>query len=337
MSESPQQRRLKRLEKEGLNQRNVIVLHSNQLSFDFMRRLFAHPGMVETLSEAAQTLSVKKPVNVSRVRQLSPFRYSGGKTWLLPVIREWCQSFETRPKLLLESFAGGAIVGLTAAAEGWAEHVRLVELDDDMAAVWNLTLHGSDQDFQKFLSSITTLEFTTENVREIIDASPRAIHKKALRTLVKNRAQRGGIMAPGAGLMKGGENGKGIASRWYPDTLAKRLKATRSIKERLTFVQAAAISEIEQHQDKEIAHFVDPPYTAGGKKAGRRLYKHNELDHELLLETVQNCHGPAMLTYDDNEWIREQAENRGFDLATSTMQSTHLVTMHELVIIKEQS
>src|SRR5699024_12859470 len=116
-----------------------------------------------------------------------------------------------------------------------------------MAAVWNLTLHGSDQDFQKFLSSITTLEFTTENVREIIDASPRAIHKKALRTLVKNRAQRGGIMAPGAGLMKGGENGKGIASRWYPDTLAKRLKAIRSIKERVTYVHADPTTDNEPH------------------------------------------------------------------------------------------
>src|SRR5699024_145898 len=175
MSESPQQRRLKRLEKEGLHQRNVLVHHSNQLSFDFMRPSFADPDMAETLSEAAKTLSHKKPVNVSRVRQLSPFRYPGGKTWLIPVIREWFQSFETTPKLLLESFAGGAIGELTAAAEGRAEPVRLVELDDDMAAVWNLTLHGSDQDFQKFLSSITTLEFTTENVREIIDASPRAI------------------------------------------------------------------------------------------------------------------------------------------------------------------
>src|SRR5699024_6420313 len=147
------------------------------------------------------------------------------------------------------------------------EHVRLVELDDDMAAVWNLTLHGSDQDFQKFLSSITTLEFTTENVREIIDASPRAIHKKALRTLVKNRAHRGGIMAPRAGLMKGAHNGIGIATRLLPDTLANLLIASLSIKERLTFVQADAISEIEQHQDKEIAHVVNRPFSAGGKKA----------------------------------------------------------------------
>jgi len=335
MSQTPQQRRLERLENEGLHQRNVLVHHKNQQSFDSMRPSFADPKMSEALDEVSKTLARQKPVNVSQVRQLSPFRYPGGKTWLIPVVREWFRSFETTPRLLLESFAGGAIVGLTAAAEGWADHVRLVELDDDIAAVWQLTLHGSDTDFEKFLRGITTLDFTVENVREIVDSKPRAMHKKALRTIVKNRAQRGGIMAPGAGLMKGGENGKGIASRWYPDTLAKRLSAIRSIRERLTFVQADAIDEIEQHQGNDIAHFIDPPYTAGGKKAGSRLYTHNEIDHERLFEVVKKCHGAAMLTYDDNEWVRHQCDQYGFKLATSTMQSTHLVTMHELVLIKE--
>jgi len=26
---------------------------------------------------------------------------------------------------------------------------------------------------------------------------------------------------------------------------------------------------------KDIVYFIDPPYTAGGKKVGRRLYKHH--------------------------------------------------------------
>ena len=276
----------------------------------------------------------QKPVNVSQVRQLSPFRYPGGKTWLIPVVREWFQSLGAPPRLLLESFAGGAIVGLTAAAEGWVDHVRLVEMDDDIAAVWNLTIHGSDADFEKFTEGILAVDFTTENVRAIIDSRPRSAHKKALRTIVKNRAQRGGIMAPGAGLMKGGEGGKGISSRWYPGTLVKRLTAIRAIRERLTFVQDDAISEIEQHQGRDTVHFIDPPYTAGGKKAGSRLYTHNEVDHDRLFEAVQQCAGAAMLTYDDNEWVREQSEKANFELATSTMQSTHLVTMHELVLLK---
>lgn len=337
MNDSPQQRRLQRLTNSGLHQRNLLVHQDNQESFETLRPSFADPTMKDTLASFADSFGSRKLTNVSQVRQLSPFRYPGGKTWLIPVVREWFQSFENTPKLLVESFAGGAIVGLTAAAEGWSEHVRLVELDDDVAAVWNLVIYGSEKDFNKFTTGIIDMDFNIDTVRKIIDTPTRSISKRALRTIVKNRAQRGGIMAPGAGLMKGGENGKGVSSRWYPETLVNRFNAIRAIRERLTFVQGDAITEIEQHQGSDSVHFVDPPYTAGGKKAGSRLYTHNEVDHDRLFEAVEGASGAAMLTYDDNTWVRERANKAGFVLATSAMQSTHLVRMHELVILKEQS
>lgn len=50
-------------------------------------------------------------VNVASVPQRSPFRYPGGKTWLVPLIRQWLISLPKRPAELIEPFAGGAIVG----------------------------------------------------------------------------------------------------------------------------------------------------------------------------------------------------------------------------------
>jgi DNA adenine methylase len=95
-------------------------------------------------SETAQALASlveylhdkKAPTNVAQVRQLSPFRYPGGKTWLVPEVRKWLMASKIRPSVFVEPFAGGAIVGLSVAAEGLAEHVFLGELDDDVAAVW---------------------------------------------------------------------------------------------------------------------------------------------------------------------------------------------------------
>ena len=52
-------------------------------------------------------------VNVASVPHRSPFRYPGGKTWLVPRVRQWLASIE-RPHELIEPFAGGAIVGLSA-------------------------------------------------------------------------------------------------------------------------------------------------------------------------------------------------------------------------------
>ena len=48
--------------------------------------------------------------NVASVPQRSPLRYPGGKTWLIPHIRAWLGGMDARPRLLIEPFAGGAIV-----------------------------------------------------------------------------------------------------------------------------------------------------------------------------------------------------------------------------------
>jgi DNA adenine methylase len=35
-----------------------------------------------------------------------------------------------------------------------------------------------------------------------------------------------------------------------------------------------------ERKDKDAVFFIDSPYTAGGKRAGSRLYTHFEVDHE---------------------------------------------------------
>ena len=40
-------------------------------------------------------------------------------------------------------------------------------------------------------------------------------------------------------------------------------------------------------EDPDTVFFIDPPYTAGGKRAGARLYAHNELDHALLFDITK--------------------------------------------------
>ena len=74
-------------------------------------------------------------VNVASVPMRSPFRYPGGKTWLVPWIRRWLRSKPCPVAELVEPFAGGAIVGLTAVFEELARKVTLVEVDYDVASV----------------------------------------------------------------------------------------------------------------------------------------------------------------------------------------------------------
>src|SRR5436853_7853445 len=84
-------------------------------------------------------------VNVASVPQRSPFRYPGGKTWLVPLFRRWLMSAPSQPAVLVEPFAGGGIISLTAAFEQLADRVVMAEIDDQIAAVWE-TIPGGIAD-----------------------------------------------------------------------------------------------------------------------------------------------------------------------------------------------
>ena len=196
-----------------------------------LRPHFVDAAKAEALTALLAQLQEKNtPTNVSSVKQLSPFRYPGGKTWLVPEVRRWLQATKRTPSTFVEPFAGGAMAGLTAAAEGLAEHVFLGELDVDVAAVWETIFNGKPADVEWLKQQILDFEVNLENVREILDGKPKAAMTMAFRTIVRNRMQRGGIMAAGAGLVKAGEAGRGLHSRWYPETLGARIDALRAIK-----------------------------------------------------------------------------------------------------------
>lgn len=218
------------------------------------------------------TLFGNKPqdfiVNVASVPQRSPFRYPGGKTWLVPYIRQWLSSLKVRPSEFFEPFAGGGIVSLTVAFEKLANHVTMVELDDQVAAVWRTIISG---DGEWLASRIATFNLTAESAKMALALTVPSTQERAFQTILRNRINRGGIMAPGAGIINAGENGKGLRSRWYPQTLKKRILDILCVRDRITFIEGDGLKVLKQNIRRANAvFFIDPPYTAGGKKAGSR-------------------------------------------------------------------
>lgn len=276
---------------------------------------------------------VEHVVNVASVPQRSPFRYPGGKTWLVPRVRQWLRSLDHRPSVLVEPFTGGGIIGLTAAFEELADHVVLVELDKQVAAVWQTILGG---DAEWLADRILSFEMSHENAREALSGTTGGTRDQAFRTILKNRTFHGGILAPGATFIKHGENGKGLKSRWYAETLATRIAAIGAIRQRFTFICGDGIKIMREHaRKKRAAFFIDPPYTAGGtngKRAGTRLYVHHELDHERLFSSAASVAGDVLLTYDDAPDVRELATRHGFEVETVAMKNTHHAKMTELLI-----
>lgn len=277
----------------------------------------------------------RKIVNVGSVPKLSPFRYPGGKTWLIPQIRKWLGRRDSAPGMLYEIFAGGGIVGLTAGFEGLAKHVTLVERDEEVAAVWKTIL---SKDANWLANEILNFNLTVENARDILSSTTRSTKRLAFKTILKNRTHHGGILAHGSSMVRFGENGKGIKSRWYPNTLAERIRAIYYMRDRFTFVEGDGLEVLAANLDKtNCAFFIDPPYTAAGKRAGTRLYKYNELDHDGLFSLASRAISPCLMTYDNADGVIELAKRYGFQWELIPMKNTHHAEMTELLISKDLS
>ena len=264
--------------------------------------------------------------NVSSVPQRSPFRYPGGKTWLVPVARKWFKQAQN-DSVLIEPFAGGGIISLTAIAESYFGQATMVELDDDMAAAWETIFSEDDCDW--LVDRVRTFEVTADNINLAIKLAEKGKKERGFATIVRNRTNHGGILAKGSGLIKSGEAGRGLASRWYPATLAKRISEANALRENISFVHGNAFDVMEKHvEDKKTFFFIDPPYTV----AGKRLYNHYDVDHYHIFELASQMQGRFLLTYDNTDEVRNLADCFGLPYQTIPMQTTHLITKEELLI-----
>ncbi|MDE2991630.1 MAG: DNA adenine methylase [Chloroflexota bacterium] len=269
--------------------------------------------------------------NVASVPQRSPLRYPGGKTWLVPHIRAWLGGLDQTPELVIEPFAGGAIVSLTAVMEGLVERCLLAELDPDVAAFWKAALHHGPN----LCERIRAFEPTREAVEALARTQPDGTLDRGFRALVLNRTRRGGILAPGASLSRAGESGKGVASRWYPETIVSRLELIGAHADRIDFRETDGMRLLEEFAGEPgSVVFADPPYSAGGKRAGRRLYTHFEIDHPRLFQLLADTAPEFMLTYDHAPEIAGLVRRHGFHAVQVTMKNTHHDRIGELVITR---
>ena len=261
--------------------------------------------------------------NVSEVPQRSPLRYPGGKTWFIPYLRDWLHH---RPATwFIEPFCGGASCGLAALAEKLADEVLLVDLDDELAALWEAVTRGLGDELADRIMRFNMCE---ENARAIIHGEPTELADRAFRTLIKNRCRYGGIMAPRAGDMYN----EGVNRRWYPKSLAHRLRCLNMVRHCLDFQQMDALHLLSEHRKRsDVTFFIDPPYTAGDH-AGRRLYNHNDVDHQMLFHLCSKLEGEFLMTYSSTEMVWEMAEKHKLDVRMVNMKSATHKIKTELII-----
>ena len=263
---------------------------------------------------------------------LSPFRYPGGKSWLRSRVIKWLKELGTPLDYFIEPFAGGGSVSLAVAELNLADQIVMIELDPEVAALWRVILGGQAAEL---VARIRSFRLRRNAVIQTLADDNKEEVVTAFRCLLKNRVHRGGILAPGAGLLKNGENGKGLSSRWYPETIAARIEKIQLFRSRISFSEGNGLNTIAAFAAEErAAFFVDPPYFTNGRGPGQRLYRHNEVDHSNLFSALAKSCGPCLITYHNSRPIRVLAESHGFSCRNVRMKTTHHRIRNELLIFK---
>lgn len=105
------------------------------------------------------------------------------------------------------------------------------------------------------------------------------------------------------------------------------------MRHRLSFVHSDGLDILRRNRERtDVVSFIDPPYSAPGKSAGKRLYNCWQLDHDELFEVAASLHGDFLLTHEDAPYTRALAAQHGFEVEPVRMQNTHGARQTELLI-----
>lgn len=255
----------------------------------------------------------------------------------MPYFLKWAHSFcldGKRPDYIIEPFCGGGSVSLAALFYEYVDKALISEIDKGMFNFWLSVANG----YSGWLANkVIDFEPTPESVGSLLSTKATTSVDKAFQILVKNRTHFGGILTNESRMMLHGSNGEGVLSRWYPITLSNRLIDIGRIADRINISLMDGIEFIQKYSRLEGAiFFIDPPYTAGAKNPGRRLYNHWRINHERLFEACADVHGQFLMTYADTEQVRWLAKLYRFELTEVPMRTSRGIGVNELVISKNK-
>lgn len=238
--------------------------------------------------------------------QLSPFRYAGGKSKIIPFLASFVR--EEKCEVLASSHAGGASFELAMLEARLAKRLLLNDLDYGVFAVWWATLNMPEEliyRIRSFQPTHAAYFKAQEHIKlgydrlDLMDA--------AWYTLLVNRLSFSGIARANP---LGGRNGdiNALTSRWNPATLAKRINAIHEMAHLIDLSCLDAVEFIEgAFWSDHTTIFIDPPYVEKGKDLYNIYY--TQRDHIRLSVTLDSLHigTPAsdiIVTYDYNEWLQ---------------------------------
>jgi len=241
---------------------------------------------------------------------VTPLRYPGGKTWLLPYVMEYLRFHNIQLGTIIEPFAGSASISIGLLKRGLADKAYLSESDPLLVAFWRTVFNNNSE----FLEAVRSLEISMEtwyDFRKYLARDASLKYREielALAFLFYNRTNYSGIIKAGpiGGRRQLSENK--LQCRFNVTGIIRKIQALSDLGDKVKIELYDGIEFLRKigrmYEDDPIFIYVDPPYY----KAGKVLYRDYFTDkqHEELADVLDNItEYPWLVSYDDSEFIRK--------------------------------
>ena len=246
------------------------------------------------------------------MKNISPLRYPGGKSLLVPFLKDILEANGLIRGTYIEPYAGGAGAALKLLHEGSVSRIVLNDFSPIIGAFWRALLHRPHRFMALFEKLSPTIE-EWHRQKEIVSRHREfSIVEVGFAAFFLNRCNRSGVLNAGP---IGGVDQTGnykIDARYSKDGLRERLQTVMAMRRQITFRQMDALDflvEVSEMDDQRTLVYLDPPYYVKGQKLYLNAYKHQ--DHHDLSYFLRDLQTPWLLSYDNAEAIRRLYE--GFD------------------------
>lgn len=248
-------------------------------------------------------------------KALTPLRYPGGKSkvvkkLLSPKFPEFKGDF-------YEPFIGGGSVALFIAQMYPEKNIHINDLNEKLYQFWQF-LQLAPEELTKSLHSIRdAFDPEDENKgEELLERMTEALYegdgnplKVASSYYVLNKISF-------SGMTEHGSLSKSAYKKTFNHKNIDRLIEISSLMKNFIIYNQHFNDFMIKPEDEDFT-FLDPPYMIESSNLyGKNGEMHKGFDHKEFLNSVKNLYGKWMITYNDNEWIRQHYKDYNIEDAS---------------------
>ncbi len=268
---------------------------------------------------------------------ITPLRYPGGKTWLLPYVTKFLTINNIKLDTIVEPFAGSASISIGLLTQKLAEYAYICENDPLIFSFWNSVFKKNDE----LVETIKNLEINLDTWYDFrkyisIDAYQKYNELElATAFIFYNRTNFSGIIKAGPLGGKRQLSKYKLQCRFNVNIIVKKIKALDNLSEKITLKLLDGIELLENFNDYDdignVFFYVDPPYYNAGKMLYR--YYFTDKEHRKLANVLNHLKQPWLLSYDNAEFIQTLYQNdESFSVYTNHQSGHFRKGVEELLI-----